>query len=316
MAEVVNTEIKIEEETEQKIPESAEEEQPSENNEQLQSGEGENDDKEVEFIRDPILDSEEMKKVFVGNIPIDSTNQELKEFFESICNTTIEEPAVIRKDTDKKSHFGFVIFPTSDVVDELLLKRDQLIFKSRQLEVNRAVPKNNTSAGAHQKNKKLFIANLPTENCSEEELEKYFQLRHPEKYGKVESVQLIKKKDEQGNKLEQNKGFGFIVVSSEDMADKMAIQHATFEFKGRKIELKKSVPNPEGKSRRGRGGGPNHHPYNPYGGYGYGGYGYGGYGSWVPGFDQSQGYDYFNYGYGPQQQQQQGGRRGGRFKPY
>lgn len=33
-----------------------------------------------------------------------------------------------------------------------------------------------------------------------------------------------------------------MVVSSEDMADKMAIQHATFKLGGRKIELKKSVP--------------------------------------------------------------------------
>ena len=49
-----------------------------------------------------------------------------------------------------------------------------------------------------------------------------------------------------GNKTEENKGFGFVMVSSEDMADKMAIQHATFEFGGRKIELKKSSPPGEG----------------------------------------------------------------------
>ena len=31
------------------------------------------------------------------------------------------------------------------------------------------------------------------------------------------------------------------MVSSEDMADKMCIQHATFELGGRKIEMKKSL---------------------------------------------------------------------------
>lgn len=38
------------------------------------------------------------------------------------------------------------------------------------------------------------------------------------------------------------------MVSSEDMAEKMAIQHATFEYGGSKIELKKSVPTSDGKS--------------------------------------------------------------------
>ena len=46
--------------------------------------------------------------------------------------------------------------------------------------------------------------------------------------------------------MEENKGYGFVIVSSEDMADKMAIQHATFEFKGRRVELKKSVSNTQG----------------------------------------------------------------------
>ena len=33
------------------------------------------------------------------------------------------------------------------------------------------------------------------------------------------------------------------------MADKMAIQHATFEFGGRRVELKKSVPTTESKGK-------------------------------------------------------------------
>ena len=73
----------------------------------------------------------------------------------------------------------------------------------------------------------------------------YFEKRHPKEFGTLESVQLLKeekRKDEEGNKLEENTGFGFVMVSSEDMADKMAIQHASFEFGGRKIELKKPLP--------------------------------------------------------------------------
>lgn len=193
----------------------------------------------TEIIRDSILDTEEMKKLFVGGIAQDAKDEELKAFFENICSGTVTDHVIIRKDKEKKSHFGFVTFASSELVDTVLSKRKELVFNGKALDVNRAVPKNNTSPGAHEKTKKLFIANLPKHGCTEEDLKKYFEARHDPQYGCIESVQLIKKKDEKGNKTDENKGFGFVMVSSEDMADKMAIQHATFDFGGRKIELKK-----------------------------------------------------------------------------
>jgi len=287
-----------------------------------------------EYIHDPICDTEEMKKMFVGGISPESKDDELKTFFENVSGGSVSDHVVIRKDSDKKSHFGFVTFETCEMLDEVLLKRAELNFNGRLLDVNRAVPKNNSSPGAHEKTKKLFIANLPKFNCTEEEIKKYFDERHNPKFGTIESVQLIKKKDEQGNKMEENKGYGFVIVSSEDMADKMSIQHATFEYGGRKIELKKSVPtNPDGPrkshSARGgrgasRGGGQQAGGYgNGGGGYGqqygnggdWGGYGAGGYGA---------GYDYYSGyggGYGAPPAARGGPRgggaaRGGRYTPY
>jgi RNA recognition motif-containing protein len=295
--------------------ENAEAEQPvTENQEQSESTD---QPEELEFIRDPILDTEEMKKIFVGGVALEVTDDELKEYFEEMSNGIVTDHVIIRKDTDKKSHFGFVTFETSELVDEILLKRDQLKFKDKQLDVNRAVPKNNTTEGAHERTKKLFIANLPT-NCTEEKLEEYFNARHPKKYGIIESLQLIKKKDDKGNKLAENKGYGFITVSTEDFGDKMAIQHATFEFGGRKIELKKSVTT-GGKSRRGgRGGGGGGGPmYNYGGGYGnWGGYDYGAYRGGDNYGDPYGGYyGYGGYGGFPQSRGGRGGR-GGRFTPY
>jgi RNA recognition motif-containing protein len=236
----------------------------------------------VEYVHDPILDTEEMKKIFVGGIPTDSKDEELKEFFEEISGGSVTEHVFIRKENEKKSHFGFVTFSSSAEVDSVLSKRKELNFNGKTLDVNRAVPKNNATPGAHEKTKKLFIANLPKSDCSEVDLKEYFEARQDPAFGTIESVQLIKKKDDKGNKLDENKGYGFVMVSSEDMADKMAIQHATFEFGGRKIELKKSVPTGEGGGKRsgrgtnrggfrGRGGGQygNGTPYSGYGGYGY-----------------------------------------------
>lgn len=176
-----------------------------------------------------------------------------------------------------------------------------------------------------KKQKKLFIANLPKNNCTAEDLEKYFKCRHPKKYGIIEKIQLIKKKDESGNTTNENKGYGFIEVSTEDLADKMAIQHQLFEFQGRKIELKKSVPNSDGGKggrRGGRGGGNQFAQNQQFGGYGYGG----GYGPW-DGYQNYGGYggDYYGYGGGygggyvggPQGGNRGRGRgAGNRYQPY
>jgi len=280
---------------------------------------------ETELIQDPICESEEMRKIFVGGIAIDSKDDELKTLFEEL-GVTVAECVIVRKDKEKRSHFGFVTLENSCMVDEVLLKRKELVFNGKNLDVNRAVLKLTLLLVHMRKQKKLFIANLPKTGCTEEQLKKYFEDRHDKKFGCIESVQLIKKKDDEGNKTEENKGFGFVLVSSEDMADKMAIQHATFDFGGRKIELKKSVPTTEIGGRRGKGGylgaqrgrggggygGPPAFGYGQYGGgYGgdwgaYGGYGDGGYG----GYGSYGGFGGPARGGGPR------GRGQGRYTPY
>lgn len=135
---------------------------------------------ETEYIRDSCLDNEEMRKIFVSGIPSEAKDEELKALFEGVCNGVVAEVAVIRKDGDKKTHFGFVTFETSELIDEVLLQRTALKINGKDLEVNRAVPKNIKSAGAHERTKKLFIANLP-KTCTEDELREYFEQRHPKK---------------------------------------------------------------------------------------------------------------------------------------
>jgi len=290
----------------------------------------------TEFVRDDCLDNEEMKKIFVGGIPSDAKDEEFKSFFEGICEGTVSDSQIVRKEgqSEKKNLFGFVTFETSELVDEVLLKRKSLIFNGKELEVNRAVPKTDKWIGAHEKTKKLFIANLP-KDTKEDDLMAYFKARHPEKYGTVESIQLIKAKDDQGEKTEKNIGYGFIFVSSEDLADKMAIQHRNFTFGGRKIELKKNVPSggTEGGGGRGRGrggdkgmrGGRGGGQFQGYGGYdgGYGGQwaadpyagGYGGYG-----FGGGYGGGFGGYGApaagGRGRGRGRGGAQGNRFQPY
>jgi len=291
---------------------------------------------EQEYIREECLSNDEMRKVFVAGIPPDAQDDAFKSFFEGVCGGTVTDSHIVRKEgqSEKKNLIAFVTFETSELVDEVLLKRGSLSFNGKELEVNRAVPKTITWVGAHEKTKKLFIANLP-KDTKEDDLMAYFVARHPKKYGTIESIQLIKVKNPDGSRTEENKGYGFIFVSSEDMADKMAIQHATFTFGGRKIELKKNVTGGEsgrggGRGRGGdkgmRGGGRGGGQFGYGGGFdaGYGGYGmgdpyamgggYGGYGGYGAG-----GFGGYGGGFGGPAAAGGGrgrGRGGNRFQPY
>ena len=211
-------------------------------------------DETKEIVQDAILDTEEMKKLFVRGIDKEATtDEEFKAFFEEQSGGVVTEAVVVRRGKEgQKTHFGFVTFESSDQIDNLLLKKADLSFKGKSLLMNRAVPKNNANPGANEKTKKLFVANIPKTGVTADDLKTYLEARHDPKFGTIVSVELIKKKDDEGNKTEENKGIGFIEVSSEDMADKMQIQHASFEFGGRKIELKKSKPPSEGKSSQPR----------------------------------------------------------------
>merc|ERR1712048_958613 len=80
------------------------------------------------------------------------------------------------------------------------------------------------------KTKKLFIANLPKESTDiEEELKKHIgclvDSEETQILGTIESYQVIMQKDPAtGNRLETSQGIAFIHVSSEHLADKLAIQ--------------------------------------------------------------------------------------------
>merc|ERR1712183_525720 len=216
-----------------------------------------------------------MRKIFVGGIPKDQTDDDIKSFLESAIGGTVTELIIIRKETGK-SHFGFVTFETSNMVDEVIYKEKELVLSGATLEVNRACPKNEYQTGAHHKTKKLFIAGIPKTGVTEEELKAYFDELHDSKYGTVESIQFIKVKDAEGNLTDEYKGFGFITVSSEHLANTMSIQHASFEFNGNQLKLKKSDRDGrQGQGGRGRGrGGAGQYGGGHYGGYGaYGGYG-------------------------------------------
>ena len=79
-------------------------------------------------------------RIFVGNIPYDATEQELKEFFQKAGNIT---QVVIPKDreTGKPRGFAFVEFETAAQMQESVFKLNNALLRDRKIIVSEAKKK-------------------------------------------------------------------------------------------------------------------------------------------------------------------------------
>jgi RNA recognition motif-containing protein len=171
----------------------------------------------AEFVRDEILETEEMRKVYVRRIPKYVTDEELKAFFETY--------GVVTNISARSKDVAFVTFEESETIDQLMLKKHNLKLNGRSVDVTWAVPKN--KKGWTDVNRKdVALICTPTLGLSENDLLRYFEARHKIQYGRIEGIAVKNDSAE-------------IIVSSADMADKMCIQHASFQFGGNCMELKR-----------------------------------------------------------------------------
>jgi len=88
-----------------------------------------------------------MPKLFVGNLPFDVTDEELKEWIEAKGHA-VEELRLMRdRDTGKPRGFAFVTVQGD--INKLTAALNSQDFKGRSLTVNEARPMESRSSGGH-----------------------------------------------------------------------------------------------------------------------------------------------------------------------
>ncbi|KAL5548667.1 hypothetical protein UlMin_003898 [Ulmus minor] len=80
------------------------------------------------------------KKIFVGGIPSAVTEDEFNSFF-SKYGQVVEHQIIRDHETNRSRGFGFIIFDSEEVVDELLSKGNMIDMAGTQVEVKKAEPK-------------------------------------------------------------------------------------------------------------------------------------------------------------------------------
>lgn len=222
------------------------------------------------------------KKIFVGGLSWETTNDELREYFGKygdIIDCTLKTDPT----TGRSRGFGFVTFATSDAVNSIVSQ------ESHTLNGRNIDPKRAKARGGREPSNKVFVGGLDPDT-SEEEVRSYFG-----QYGTIVELNLPYDKMKG-----QRRAFCFITYDTDAEADECC-KMAKHTVGAKEVDVKKATPKTQdgGFGRGGRGGGfqsgGRGRGYGDGGqGYGYGSQGYGSYdyGSY-PGYDNS----YYNQGW-------------------
>lgn len=186
-----------------------------------------------------------MRKLFIGGLSFETTDDSLREHFEKWG--TLTDCVVMRDPQTKRSRgFGFVTYSCVEEVDAAMCARPHKV-DGRVVEPKRAVSREDSvKPGAHLTVKKIFVGGIK-EDTEEYNLRDYF-----EKYGKIETIEVME--DRQSGK---KRGFAFVTFDDHDTVDKIVVQKY-HTINGHNCEVKKALSKQEMQSagsQRGRGGG-------------------------------------------------------------
>jgi len=185
----------------------------------------------------------EDKKIFVGGIAYDTTNEDLTSHFTQYGEVSQAQVKFDRV-TGRSRGFAFVEFVNGDSCKSALAAREQTI-KGKAVEVKPA---------KSRENKKVFVGGLPSD-YNEAELRTHF-----EQFGKVEDIEWPFDKNSK-----QKRNFCFVVFELEEDADKASAQPKQ-TFGHRECDVKKAVPQSKRYAAGGMGRGNGMRPYGAAGG--------------------------------------------------
>merc|ERR1719233_640719 len=201
----------------------------------------ENDNRGAKRSRKEQIDPESkvMRKIFIGNLNLSTTEEKLKEYFEQFGSTELVQ-LPLHMDSGKSRGFAFITYEKASSVDSCQTARPHKLDGSF-IETTRATPKHDLgNPEAEAKVKKIYIGGANdervsghcglTEDISDEDLEDYF--------GQFGIVTKVDQKiwEDTGKK----RGYGYIEFDDEDTVDKIVLL-GVHVVKGVRLEAKKGL---------------------------------------------------------------------------
>jgi len=206
-----------------------------------------------------ITASEDDRKLFVGGLPQEAKDTDIKEYF---CQYGEIDNINLKTDpsTGRSRGFAFIVFKETEGLTSASAQEAHVI-KGKKV----------TCKKAEAKQGKIYVGKLPADGVTVEDIQNHFA-----QFGAVaEVVRPIDK-----SKNDEPKNFCFVTFEREETAKQM-VKEGSATINGHQIDIKKVTPKDNNRGgfggRGGRGG--FNGGYGGYGGYpdpyAYGGYGYG-----------------------------------------
>jgi len=162
------------------------------------------------------------RKLFIGGLSWQTTEESLKEYFESLGFKI--EKAIIMKDkvTGRSRGFGFITLVNVEDIDKVVAAKLHL---GRKIEAKRAIPKREMENNS----RKFFVGGIPIQ-LTVQEFRKYF-----ETFGTVTDIQIMTERNSG-----HSRGFGFVTFDDDNVARQvLAAKHTIL---GKTVEVKKAQP--------------------------------------------------------------------------
>ncbi|XP_051961412.1 LOW QUALITY PROTEIN: heterogeneous nuclear ribonucleoprotein A1b [Xyrauchen texanus] len=194
----------------------------------------------------PPREPEQLRKLFIGGLSFETTDDSLREYFEQWGTLT---DCVVMKDpnTKRSRGFGFVTYSSGNEVDAAMDARPHKV-DGRLVEPKRAVSREDSNKPfAHTTVKKIFVGGIK-DDTEEHHLRDYFT-----DFGKIEAIEIMV-----DHKTGNKRGFAFVTFDDHDSVDRIVIQKY-HTVNGHNCEVRKALSKQEmqntGMNMRGRGGG-------------------------------------------------------------
>jgi len=175
-------------------------------------------------------DSEQNRKLFLGGLNYNTTEETLKNYFGQFGELT--DVVVMRFPDSKRSRgFGFITFSTPEEADTCFQAGPHSV-DDKALDIKKATPREDKDAAGPKGEvlRKLFIGGLNYET-TDEGLKTYF-----EQFGEVVDCIVMKYKD-----TNRSRGFGFVTYSSVEMVDAVQ-QNRPHKIDNKEVETKRATP--------------------------------------------------------------------------
>jgi RNA recognition motif-containing protein len=170
-------------------------------------------------------------KLFVGCIPTEVSEKELRENFSKYGNIT--DLIIIKDKHSKKSRgFGFVTFKEKKSMKKILKEKHRL--RDKSLEIKPAEPKKASKLQeiADTSNiTKVFVGGIP-KNADSSHLTECFG-----KYGEIAEASVIEDK-----KTNEQRGFGFVNFKDVESVKKVMEDYSSHQILGKWVECKVALP--------------------------------------------------------------------------